>query len=118
LAIASNDPAAPEVVVPVAVGVGVTPPSAEKPSRYALRQNYPNPFNGATTIRYELPEPSDVRLAVYNALGERVVVLDEGRRESGAHQVVFRANGRASGVYVIELRAGDIRKTVKAALVK
>jgi subtilisin family serine protease len=118
LAIASNDPLAPEVVVPVAVGLGVTPPSVDKPARHALRQNYPNPFNGATTIRYELPEPCDVRLAVYNALGERVAVLDEGRRESGTHRVVFRANGRASGVYVIELRAGDIRKTVKAALVK
>ena len=45
------------------------------PSDYTVLPNYPNPFNPATTIRFGLPEPGEVRLTVYNVLGQRVATL-------------------------------------------
>ena len=46
------------------------------PTSYALHGNYPNPFNPATTIQIDLPEPADVRLAVYDVLGHEVLRLE------------------------------------------
>jgi len=73
----------------------------------------PNPFNPATTIRYEVPAATHVRLAVYDVLGREVVALVDERREPGCYAVAWDgrdAAGRsvASGVYVVRLEAGDV----------
>jgi hypothetical protein len=100
--------------------VSVTPPDAgsETPSQLDLSQNYPNPFNPSTTIRYALPEASDVRIIVYNILGQRIRTLVDGRREAGSHSVVFDASDLAGGAYIYELRAHDQRITRTMMLVK
>ncbi len=85
------------------------------PARLALRQNYPNPFNPSTTIQFELPEGADLVLTVYNALGEEVARLAEGRRGAGIHSVVFDAPAIASGVYFVQLKAGKEVRIVKMA---
>jgi hypothetical protein len=77
----------------------------ERPTRFALEQNYPNPFNPATTVRYALPEPANVRLDIFNTLGERVATLEEGAREAGYHETRFVATGLASGVYFYQVEA-------------
>jgi hypothetical protein len=77
-----------------------------RPTAFSLAQNYPNPFNPSTTIRYELPQAATVRLEVFNALGELVATLAEGRVEAGAHRVEFGADARASsGVYFYRFEA-------------
>jgi len=83
------------------------------PASYALRQNYPNPFNPATTLRYELPEPSVVRLVIYTILGERVTELVNSRQEPGVHALEWNGtNGTravvASGVYVYLFQATSL----------
>jgi hypothetical protein len=59
------------------------------PRNYELASNYPNPFNPTTTIEYELPTSSVVKLSVYDLLGREVSVLVSERRESGVHEVKF-----------------------------
>jgi hypothetical protein len=84
--------------------VGVQEPVAVLPESFRLYQNYPNPFNPSTTIRYGLPGRSHVTLAVFNTLGQRVAVLQEGEQEAGYHESVFDASGLASGVYLYRLQ--------------
>lgn len=76
---------------------------AELPASYALMQNYPNPFNPVTTITFELPEQSVVRIAVYDVLGREVRVLADGAYAAGRHEVTFEAGDLVSGVYLYRL---------------
>ena len=80
------------------------------PATYALHHAYPNPFNPTVTIRYDLPEPANVTLVVYNLLGREVVRLVDGPLGPAYHQVVWRGrdrNGREvpSGLYIARLVA-------------
>jgi hypothetical protein len=86
------------------------------PREYLLAQNYPNPFNPSTTIKYELPKSSDVRLNVFDILGREVSVLVNERRDAGVHEVKFDATGLSSGVYFYRLRAGNFVRTKKLLL--
>jgi M6 family metalloprotease-like protein len=81
----------------------VEPPTL--PGAYALHQNYPNPFNPTTTIRYQLPIASDVRLAVYDVLGREITRLVHERQPAGSREVVWNASGASSGVYFCRLEA-------------
>ena len=93
-----------------------------KPALVFNADNYPNPFNPATTIRYSLTEASDVRLVVYNVLGQAVRALVNAHQRAGMYQVVWDgrdASGQevTSGVYLYRLKAGAnvaIRKMVFA----
>jgi hypothetical protein len=76
------------------------------PTEFALEQNYPNPFNPTTTIAYTLPHRSDVRLTIFNVLGEEMLTLVDGEVEPGYHDVQFTASGLASGVYIYRLTSG------------
>lgn len=72
----------------------------ELPMTPELYNNYPNPFNPSTTISFVLPEPSTVRLSVYNVLGQLVGTLIDGEEMAeGLQEVQFVADGLASGVY-------------------
>jgi aminopeptidase N len=75
------------------------------PSVFSLAQNYPNPFNPSTTIRYGLPNSSHVTLSLFNLLGQRVAVLDDGEREAGYHEVKLDGSGLSSGVYLYRIQA-------------
>ncbi|MBP1679107.1 MAG: Metallophosphoesterase [Bacteroidetes bacterium] len=93
-------------------------PALAGPVSFALEQNYPNPFNPNTTIRYALPEKADVVLTVFNTLGQRVVVLSQGERGAGVHEVVFDASALPSGVYFYRLTAGNIAAVRKCVVAK
>ncbi len=71
----------------------------------------PNPFRGQTTIRYEVAEASEVRLAVYDVLGRTVAVLADGQVEAGQHAATFDARGLAAGTYVYRLQVGQTVET-------
>jgi hypothetical protein len=97
-----------------------TPPVVDEPlpAVVHLEQNYPNPFNPVTTIRYRLPARTSVRLEVFDLLGSRVSLLEEGYREAGEHLVALDATGLASGIYVCRLTAGGSVRTIRMLLLR
>ena len=88
------------------------------PDQFDLKQNYPNPFNPSTQIQYHLPVGGNVSLNVYNMLGEIVVELDNGFKNSGRHTVNFNGAMLPSGIYFYQLRSGDFVRTKKMTLMK
>jgi hypothetical protein len=80
------------------------------PTSYSLSENYPNPFNPTTSISFTLPSKSDVRLIVYNLLGQEIAVLRKEVMAVGHHKVAWHGrdeSGRAvgSGVYFYRMTA-------------
>ena len=92
--------------------------AGDLPGEIELHANYPNPFNPATLISYSLVEDAHVSLDVYNMLGNRVQSLVNGPQSAGTHQVTFRADHLASGVYLYRLTAGETVRTRRMILVK
>ncbi len=88
------------------------------PSHFALRQNYPNPFNPSTTIGFTLPERADVKLTVYNTLGQKVATVLDGMYGAGTYEVPFSAERLTSGVYYYTINAGSYNATRKMVLLK
>ena len=88
------------------------------PSDFALSQNYPNPFNPSTSIEFALPREAYVTLEVYNLLGERVALVEEGKRAAGYYSATFNAQGLASGLYFYKLQAGAFVQTRKLILLR
>jgi endo-1,4-beta-xylanase len=88
------------------------------PTRFALQQNYPNPFNPSTSIKFDLPVNSNVRLEVFNMLGQKVMTLMNGEMTAGFHQVNLNASALASGMYIYRLEAGSFVNTKKMMLIK
>ncbi len=78
------------------------------PKEFGLEQNYPNPFNPSTDIRFEISEPSSVRLTIYNILGQEVVTLVDGIQEPGFKSVRWDAGKMASGFYFYRLEASGL----------
>lgn len=77
------------------------------PGSYNLSQNYPNPFNPVTTIRYELPEDTKVKIEVFNMLGQKVETLVDAEQKAGYYTINFGKPGYASGVYIYRMIAGE-----------
>jgi hypothetical protein len=80
-----------------------------------LGQNYPNPFNPNTTIRFSIPVETDVRLNVFNALGQEVAEIINSRLKEGYHEVEFDAGTLTSGIYFYRLEADkfvDVKKMI------
>jgi hypothetical protein len=98
--------------------VSVEDDLANIPSTFELSQNYPNPFNPATTIKYGLPHRVNVKLEVFNIVGQRVSVLVDEEQNAGYYRVIFHDASLASGVYLYRLRAGDFIVTKKFLLLK
>jgi hypothetical protein len=93
------------------------------PSEFALMQNFPNPFNPETTISYDLAGDVDVRLEVYNVMGQLVQTLVNNHQNAGRYRIVWAgddASGRqvASGIYFYRLQAGDFSHVRKLMLLK
>jgi hypothetical protein len=110
----------PEFAAAMYVTTGV---DDEAVRAFHLSSNIPNPFNPSTTIRFELPRPSDVRLSVYDVSGRLVAVLVDGKLDPGGHEVAWRGRDStgapvASGVYFCRMEAGDFRGTIKMVSLK
>lgn len=88
------------------------------PENFLLHQNYPNPFNPTTTIRYELPKASYVRLEIFNMLGQQVATLVDGERQAGVYAAEFNALNLSSGTYFYKLQAGGFADVKRLMLLK
>ena len=93
------------------------------PTEYALHENYPNPFNPTTTLRFDLPEVSDVKLTIFNMLGQKVKTFNMQSTSAGYHSLNWNATNDlgapvGAGVYLYQLHAKDYIKTRKMVLLK
>jgi hypothetical protein len=95
----------------------------ELPVAYALHQNYPNPFNPSTVIEFAVPQTSQVRVVVYNLLGQEVRTLFSGQMNRGTKAIAFDgkdASGKtlATGTYIYRIQAGSFTEVKKMLLLK
>ncbi len=93
------------------------------PKVFALHQNYPNPFNPITTIKYDLPKESNVKIVIYDLMGREVRTLVNTKQSAGYKSVQWDARndfGRpvSSGYYLYVMQAGDFQKNQKMILMK
>jgi hypothetical protein len=91
----------------------------ETPQEFDLRLTaYPNPFNESTVIRYDLRRESDIRLDVFNLIGQHQTTLVQGMQAAGQHQYVWEPFRLSSGIYLIVLLSPDGRATQKVIIMK
>ena len=86
--------------------------------RRGKHQSPRNPFNPSTTIAFDIPVRSNVRLTVYDVLGREVAVLFNGVRETGRYSAVWNASNAASGMYFFRLEADRFTAVRKMLLMK
>jgi uncharacterized delta-60 repeat protein len=100
--------------------VGITHNGTVVPDNFRLYQNYPNPFNPETKIKFDIPENSDVHLAVYNSLGKTVFNKEIGNLSPGQYEYSLNSTelGLSSGVYFYKLTADKYSGINKMVLVK
>ena len=98
--------------------IGVEGEVTSTPLSYKLKQNYPNPFNPITTLSYDLPVENDVRIVIYNLIGQEVRRWEIQGQAAGYYRVTWNASKVASGIYFYRLQAGDFVQTRKMVLLK
>jgi len=97
--------------------------SPQSPRQFSLEQNYPNPFNAGTNISYSLTNDVHIQLSVYNIVGEKIAVLDSGKKSTGIYSIFWNgidSNGNSlpSGLYFYRLEAGEFKSMKKMFLIK
>ncbi len=107
----------------VQVGVEEAENKIALPTAFALEQNYPNPFNPTTTIAYELPRSAQVRIEIFNMLGQRIRTLIDRKMNAGRYSVVWKGeddlgNPVATGMYFYRMEAADLTFVRKLLLLQ
>ncbi|MBE2226386.1 MAG: aryl-sulfate sulfotransferase [Ignavibacteria bacterium] len=97
---------------------GVVPVGNHIPGKFNLKQNYPNPFNPQTTIEFDIPENSNVKLVVYNSLGQFVAKLVDTYLNAGSYRTSFNAAEFSSGIYYYRMTANNTIYINKMILIK
>ena len=97
--------------------------AVQVPLTFELAQNYPNPFNPSTKINYNIPPSNNnqtqkVVLKIFNILGDEITTLVDEVQEPGKHEVEFKTNNLASGVYLYRVEVGSFNATKKMILLR
>ena len=92
--------------------------SMDVPKRAILFQNFPNPFNSQAIIRYELPRPTQVVLALYDLLGQKVATIASEFQREGMHSAFLHADALSSGTYFYRLTTAESVLTHKLTIIK
>jgi hypothetical protein len=90
----------------------------DQSSGFALYDNYPNPFTEETQIKFSIPVQTNVRLTVYNVLGEEIATLVDEDRPDGEYVVTFNASDLSGGVYYYKLLGGSCTISKSMVLIK
>jgi hypothetical protein len=98
--------------------VGVSKEVNDISRDFALSQNYPNPFNPSTVISYSIPSATNVKLIVFNTLGQTVKVLENGYKNAGNYSITFNVDILPSGIYFYKIEAGQFSQVKKMMLIK
>jgi hypothetical protein len=90
---------------------------------YSLSQNYPNPFNSTTKIMYQLPGVGDVKLSIYNPMGQEVRTLVEDTKQAGYHEIFWDGKDDAgkeagSGVYIVRIESNRFVSSKKIVFLR
>lgn len=90
---------------------------------FQLFPNYPNPFNPITTIRYDLLKSVNVNVSIYNLLGQRIKVLENGFQQAGSYAMQWDGKDNyelslSSGIYICRIQAGEFVQSIKLMLLK
>lgn len=92
--------------------------SENLPKEYFLGQNYPNPFNPSTQFEFALPKKSNIKLKIFDALGNEIANLINESKPAGNYQGSFNAVGLPSGIYFYRLETEGFSETRKMLLIK
>ena len=98
--------------------IEATENSGEIPGSYSLSPNFPNPFNPSTTIRFTIPELSNVKLTIYDIAGREVMTLLNKEIQAGSYDIKWDASNFASGIYFYRINAGAFNETKRMLLLK
>jgi len=98
--------------------VGIRILNSSVPEEFSLHQNYPNPFNPSTTIKFDLPKTSDVRLSVYDITGKEIETLVNEKLNAGSYETKWDGSKYVSGVYFCRIMYGDFTDAIKIILLK
>jgi hypothetical protein len=105
-------------IIPL-IGVGIDEENnIDLPKEFSLQQNYPNPFNPYTTISYAIPEPTGVRLSIYDISGSLIKTVIEEDKNPGIYDVEINASAYPSGLYIYCLKTNDHILSKKMLLLK
>ena len=88
------------------------------PFEFYLKQNYPNPFNPTTTIEFQIPYSSKIKLEIFNSLGQKIKNLVDNFYNAGTHRIIFNAENLPSGIYFYRLITEKHQQTKKLHLLK
>lgn len=97
---------------------GVESYDDEIPNTFQLEQNYPNPFNPSTQIRFAIPKSANVKLDVYNLLGQKVASLVSENLSAGSYSVEWNAKKYSSGTYIYTIRMDNEVHSKKMMMIK
>jgi len=93
-------------------------PAVALPKKFLLHETYPNPFNPATTVRFQISDPTRVQIRVFDLLGQQVAMLVDQQLNAGIFESVWNAEGLSSGVYFVSMTAGDFSAVQKTMLIR
>ena len=88
------------------------------PQNFAINQIYPNPFNPITTIQYSLNQNANIQILIYDIQGRAITTLIDRFQTVGYHSVIWDASKFSSGIYFLNMSAGEIAETKKMVLIK
>ena len=102
----------------ISIASNIIVSGATSADAYKLYQNVPNPFNGTTTVKFYVPESTEVTIGVYNMLGEYVAEVTSDIFSVGKHEVTFDANDLGQGTYFVRMSTDNFTATKNMNIVK
>jgi flagellar hook capping protein FlgD len=111
------------VAIPATILTNRTDITPKSVNDFKLLQNYPNPFNPTTTIKYELSQQTDVRIDIFNILGQSIKTIVNKKLNKGVHEVTWkglnkRGESVSGGIYFYKLKTSEFQQTKKMLLLK